>query len=297
MTTTAPSAARPQFVLTFDFEDWHQLVYRRIGREDWRAGSSGFEQQMRTVLDLLDEVGVQATFFVVGVTAERHPRALEDVVARGHEVACHGYEHRRAFQQTPGEFREDVARCLDVIARIGGVKPVGYRAPWFSITRESLWAPEILRDLGFRYDSSLYDSPFVPRRIRPVPRAPFRLGGVGDEAMWEFPVAVWRRGRAFVPLGGGSYWRALPGAALWRGLESVARRSASPVLYFHPYELASEPLRAVLPPGAGRRERLRERSRSAYKNARRDLIAVRIREAAERFRLVSVRDVLGAGMS
>jgi polysaccharide deacetylase family protein (PEP-CTERM system associated) len=286
--------SRPTLVLSFDFEDWHQLVYRRIGREDWRDGSPEFEHQMRTVLDLLDEVGVRATFFVVGVTAERHPQALEHVIARGHEVACHGYEHRRAFQQTPGEFREDVVRCLEVIDRIGGVTPAGYRAPWFSITRDSLWAPNILRELGFRYDSSLYDTPFVPHRIRPIPRSPFRLGAPGGGELWEFPVAVWRRGRALLPLGGGSYWRVLPGPALWRGLESAARRSASPVVYFHPYELAPEPLRAVLPPQATRGERLRERSRSAYKNTRRDLIAARIREAASRFRLVAFRDVLDA---
>ncbi len=122
---------------------------------------------------------------------------------------CHGYEHRRAFQQTPEEFRNDVVRCLDVVERICGVTPIGYRAPWFSITRQSLWAHDILRELGFRYDSSLYDSPFVPRRIRPIPTSPFRIGGGADDELWEFPIAVWRRGRAALPLGGGAYWRAI----------------------------------------------------------------------------------------
>jgi polysaccharide deacetylase family protein (PEP-CTERM system associated) len=249
--TVRDSGPRNTFVLTFDFEDWHQLVHRRIGRLDWRDGSDTFEQHIATLLDLLDDLGVAATFFVAGVTAERHPDALVEVVTRGHEVGCHGYEHRRAYRQTPEEFRLDVARCVGVIERICGVTPAGYRAPWFSITHDSLWAHDILCELGFRYDSSLYDSPRIPRRIQPIPSHPWRIDG-GAGAVWEFPIAVWRRGRIVLPLGGGAYWRALPGVALWRGLASVSRRTAFPVLYFHPYEFAHEPLRVVLPPHASR---------------------------------------------
>ena len=286
-------SVRGTFVLSIDFEDWHQLVHRRIGRPDWPAGSPQFAQHVATLLDLLDELGVSATFFVAGVTADRHPAALEEVVARGHEVGCHGYEHRRAFRQTPAEFRRDIARCVDAVERICGVTPVGYRAPWFSITRDSLWAYEILRDLGFRYDSSLFDSPRIPRRIQPIPTRPSRVAGDGA-ALWEFPVAVWRRGRIVVPVGGGAYWRALPSVALWHGLESLSRETAFPVLYFHPYEFADEALRVVLPPHASGRERARETWRRLSKNTRRDLIGPRLAEAAKRFRLVPFRDVLGA---
>ena len=287
--------ARGAFVLSFDFEDWHQLVYRRIGRADWRDGSAAFEQQISSVLDLLDRLGVSATFFVVGVTAERHRRALEEVVARGHEVGCHGYEHRRAFNQTRAEFRDDVDRCIDIVGSVTGVRPAGYRAPWFSITPESLWAHDILQELGFQYDSSLYDSPLLRRRIHPIPTRPFRVGEARGEGLWEFPIAVLRLGGgAVLPMGGGSYWRALPSAALWQGLETVARRSLYPVLYFHPYEFASEPLRVILPEHATFREHTRETARRLYKNARRDLIPVRISEAAARFRLISFREALDA---
>jgi polysaccharide deacetylase family protein (PEP-CTERM system associated) len=290
---TDAGTAEAAFVLTFDFEDWHQLVYRRIGRPDWRAGSEQFEQHCSKLLDLLDELGVSATFFVAGVTADRHPEALTEVVARGHEVGCHGYEHRRAYRQTPDEFRRDVVRCVDTVERICGVTPVGYRAPWFSITRDSLWAHDILRELGFRYDSSLYDSPRIPRRIQPVPVRPCRIGGDAD-ALWEFPIAVLRQGRMVLPLGGGAYWRALPSVVLWHGLESLSRRSTFPVLYFHPYEFADEPLRVVLPPQASSREQVRETWRRVSKNTRRDLIGARLREAAARFRLVPVRDIFDA---
>lgn len=276
------------FVLTFDFEDWHQIVHRRLGRPDWRSGSPVFEEHVASLLELLDELGLTATFFVAGVTADRHPRALEDVAALGHELACHGYEHRRAYRHPPDVFRDDVTRCMEAIERICGVTPVGYRAPWFSITRDSEWAHGILRELGFRYDSSLYDSPRIPNRIRPVPPRPFRIGG-----LWELPIAVARRGPLVVPVGGGAYWRALPAAALWRSLEHVARTTTLPVLYFHPYEFAARPLRVELAEHAGARDRLRETWRSARKNTRRGLIAPRLREAAARFRFVAARDVLG----
>jgi polysaccharide deacetylase family protein (PEP-CTERM system associated) len=276
-------------VLTFDFEDWHQLVYQQIGRPDWRAGSDAFEKHISTLLDLLDELGVSATFFVAGVTAERHPGALAAVVARGHEVGCHGYDHLRAYRQTPNEFRRDVVRCVDVIQRICGITPVGYRAPWCSITRDSLWAHDVLRELGFRYDSSLFDSPRVRNRIRPIPAHPYRLRGDAD-TMWEFPIAVCRWGRVVLPLGGGAYWRVLPSALLRRGLDDVSRQTTFPVLYFHPYEFAHEPLRVALPPRPRSRERVRETWRYFWQNTRRDLIEPRLRDAAARFRLVPICD-------
>lgn len=275
-------------VLSFDFEDWHQIVRRRLGHDDWRDGDAAFERHVALTLDLLDELDVTATFFVAGVTAERHPDALRAAAARGHEIGCHGHDHRHVYRLTPDEFRDDVRRCLDVIAATCGAEPLGYRAPWFSINRATPWAYGILRELGFRYDSSLYDSPRLRERIRPAPTDPFRV----DEALWEFPVAVARYGRLTLPLGGGTYWRVLPGAVVRRGLGRIARQSAYPVLYFHPYELAPETLEVVLPAGAGRLARLQETRRRIHKNVRRHLIEERIREAASRFRLVPFREVI-----
>jgi hypothetical protein len=178
-----------------------------------------------------------------------------------------------------------------VIERICGVTPVGFRAPWCSITRDSRWAHDVLRDLGFRYDSSLYDSPRTPNRIRPIPAHPYRLGS-NDGGLWEFPIAVCRWGRVVLPLGGGAYWRVLPSAVLRRGLDDVSRQTTYPVFYFHPYEFAREPLRVPLAPRPRPRERVRETWRYVWQNTRRNLIEPRLREAAARYRLVPVRDVL-----
>jgi polysaccharide deacetylase family protein (PEP-CTERM system associated) len=291
MTADPAETGRGTFVLTFDFEDWHQLVYQQKGRAGWQAGSDAFEQHVGNLLDVLDEVGVSATFFVAGVTAERHPAALREVVAKGHEIGCHGYDHRRVDGQTPDEFRRDLVRCIAVIEGICGITPVGYRAPWCSITRDSLWAHDVLRQLGFRYDSSLYDSPRTPNRIRPIPSHPYPVGGDGD-VLWEFPIAVCRWGRVVLPLGGGAYWRVLPSAVLWRGLNDVSRQTAFPAFYFHPYEFAQEPLRVELSARPHPRERVREAWRYVWQNTRRNLIEPRLREAAARYRLVPVRDTL-----
>jgi polysaccharide deacetylase family protein (PEP-CTERM system associated) len=292
-TIDSEGAVSGTFLLTFDFEDWHQLVYQQIGRADWRTGSDAFERHISTLLDLLDDLGVSATFFVAGVTAERHPGALAEVVARGHEVGCHGYEHIRVYDQTPEEFRRDVVRCMEVIERICGLLPVGYRAPWCSITRDSVWAHDVLRELGFRYDSSLFDSPRVRNRIRPIPAHPYGIRGDAD-TLWEFPLAVCSWGRIVLPVGGGAYWRVLPGAVLRRGLNDVSRRTTFPVLYFHPYEFAQESLRVDLPPRPSGRERIREAWRRVWQNTRRDLIEPRLREAAARFELVPVRNIFPA---
>jgi polysaccharide deacetylase family protein (PEP-CTERM system associated) len=289
-----PDAGQRTFVLTFDFEDWHQLVYQQIGRADWRRGSGAFVHHISTLLDLLDELGVTATFFVAGVTADRHPEALVELVARGHEVGCHGYEHmHRVYAQTPDEFRRDVVRCIEAIERICGTTPLGYRAPWCSITRDSRWAHDILRELGFRYDSSLFDSPRVRNRIRPIPAHPYPIAGEGD-TLWEFPLAVSRLGRVVLPVGGGAYWRVLPSTVLWHGLEDVSRSARFPVFYFHPYEFAHEPLHVDLPPQPSARERVRETWRYIWQNTRRNLIEPRLREAARRFRLAPVRDIFPA---
>jgi polysaccharide deacetylase family protein (PEP-CTERM system associated) len=162
-------------LLSIDFEDWHQLVHRRLGRSDWDKRGPALERQTEVVLTLLDELGVKATFFVLGITAARYPELLQEIAARGHEIASHGHAHERVHAQTADSFRADVQRGLETIEARAGVRPIGFRAPAFSITRATPWAYDVLGELGFEYDSSQYDSPRVPNRIAPIPRAPYRL--------------------------------------------------------------------------------------------------------------------------
>jgi polysaccharide deacetylase family protein (PEP-CTERM system associated) len=264
-------------LLSIDFEDWHQLVHRRLGCADWDERHPSFPVHVQSVLDLLDELDAHATFFLLGMTVANYPDLVTEVIERGHDAGSHGYAHRRVHSQTRGAFRADLERSIDAIQRATGRMPTAYRAPAFSINRKTPWAYDVLAELGFSVDSSQYDSPRIPDRIGGIPDAPYRLTTTDGHELWEYPIATWGP----LPIGGGGYWRLLPSAAIRRGLREFD------VLYFHPYEFAGEPLRAQLPPHPALRDRLVAGSRSAWRNAGRGLVARRLREVARTHRLVS----------
>ena len=268
---------RPLLLLSIDLEDWHQLVHRRLGRTDWDRPHPAFPPQVHALLDLLDELGATATFFFLGMTVANYPELAREIVARGHEAASHGFAHTRVYDQSRAEFEADVRRSVEVIEEATSQRPVAYRAPAFSINRRTTWAYDVLADLGFRCDSSQYDSPRIAERIGSIPDAPYRLRLGDTTEIWEFPVATWGP----LPIGGGSYWRVLPPSLIRRGLDDFR------VLYFHPYEFAPEPLRADLPASPTPRQRALAASRSAWRNAGRGLVAKRLRQVAREYRLVS----------
>jgi len=273
---------RPGLLLSIDVEDWHQLVHRRLGVEDWDRAGPAFERQMDAVFALLDDLGARATFFLLGMTVARYPHVAAEIGARGYEIASHGHSHARVYTQTEAEFRADLERSIDVIGEATGKRPVGYRAPAFSINRDTPWAYDVLAGLGFEYDSSQYDSPRIPNRIHPVPETAYRLELGGGSRLWEFPIPSLGR----FPIGGGAYWRVLPASVLVGALGRISW----PVLYFHPYEFDPLPLRADPPQGLAPRRRLLAASRSVLRNPGRRLVAARIRKVAEYFRLTSYEE-------
>jgi len=269
-------------ILTIDLEDWHQLVHRRLGLVDWDRPGPAFERQAHALFGLLDELQARPTVFLLGMTVERYPSVARAIAERGYEIASHGHAHRRVYTQSKDEFRADVRRSIDVIGEATGTRPTGYRAPEFSITRDTPWAYEVLAELGFRYDSSQHDNRRIPNRIDPVPTAPYRIELPAGTSLWELPIPSVRR----VPVGGGAYWRLLPGSAIVRALSAFPW----PVLYFHPYEFDPLPLRAELPDGLGAKQRLFAASRRLLRNPGRGLIAARLRKVAEDFRLTSFEE-------
>jgi peptidoglycan/xylan/chitin deacetylase (PgdA/CDA1 family) len=253
-------------LLSIDFEDWHQLVHRRLGFPEWDRPHAALEQQTLRLLDLLDELDARATFFLLGMTVANQGELVAEIVRRGHEPASHGYAHARVYEQTRDEFRDDLERAAERIGAATGHLPVAYRAPAFSINRRTLWAYDVLAEAGIRYDSSQYDSPRVPDRVGNIPAEPYRLGD-----LWELPVT-----------GGGSYWRVLPP----RNLHEHA------VLYFHPYEFGP-PLRAQLTGGATVKQRLAAAKIVLWRNAGRGLVEKRLRHVAQTHRLVSYDQAYG----
>jgi polysaccharide deacetylase family protein (PEP-CTERM system associated) len=268
-----------------DFEDWRQLALRQAGVVAWDRPNDAFVRQVHALLDLLDEVHGTATFFILGVTAKNYPGLVEEVIARGHEPASHGFAHVRAFEQTPAEFRSDIEKSIRQIVELTGRAPVGFRAPVFSVNRDTVWVYSILAELGFRWDSSQYDSPRVPRRLRGIPATPYALVAPDGARLLEIPLAVRRFGRVSVPIAGGSYWRILPSGLIRRVLPQSAGDPA--VLYFHPHEFDAEVLHPALPPGSS----LRQRAVGGYKyiraNPGRHRLRSCLRRVARDYRLTS----------
>src|ERR1700676_1630410 len=154
----APSAARPVNAFTVDVEDYFHVAALSsvITRDSWATREYRVEANTERLLALLAEHRVHGPFFGLGGVAERPPGLVRRIAQAGHEIACHGFSHQLIYQQSPQEFREETARAKACLEDIIGQAVLGYRAASFSVTRASLWALDVLIDLGFRYDSSIF---------------------------------------------------------------------------------------------------------------------------------------------
>lgn len=222
--------------LTIDVEEYFQVhaFEEIVPRSDWESYPSRVVASTRRVLRLLGEHDVHATFFILGWVADRHPRLVQEIAEAGHEIAAHGYAHELIYRQTRADFAADLDRTIDAITRpLNGIEPVGYRAPSFSITRQSLWALDVLREKGMAYDSSIF--PLVAHDRYGINTAQRFANQVAD-GLWEFPVSTVRFGRKNWPVAGGGYFRVLP---LWITRWAIRRINAEgepAVLYLHPWE-------------------------------------------------------------
>ncbi len=283
MAQAGQAAGGQRLLLSVDFEDWHQLVRRRIGEGNWSQPGPALERQTRALLSVLRELGVRATFFVLGVAARAHPGLVEEVAGEGHELACHGDAHLPVHAQTPEEFARDLRAARSTIEALTGRPPIGYRAPAFSIRRETTWAFRVLAEEGFVYDSSQHDSPMIRGRASPAVARPYQMEAGGGRTLWEFPVAVWRPGPVSVPVGGASYWALMPTPVVLRGL---ARAGVLPGLYLHPHELDPQRLRVTPAPADSAMQKAHGILRATQRNVSRARAAAVLRAIAERHPLI-----------
>jgi polysaccharide deacetylase family protein (PEP-CTERM system associated) len=209
---------------------------------------SRVEESVEKILALLGALSVRATFFTVGQVAERHPAMIRRISQQGHEVACHSYKHELVWRQTPAEFRADVRRARVLLEELTGTAVVGYRAPNYSIRQDQTWAYDILLEEGFLYDSSVYPI-FHDRYGDPdAPRFPYVIRQNGEHTLIEFPIGTLKVFGMNLPIGGGGYFRLLPGAWAQRGIQRVNRLEGQPVMfYFHPWELDPHHPRPPMP--------------------------------------------------
>lgn len=241
--------------LSVDVEDWFQVgaFETVISRSAWENLPRRVERNSHAVLDLFARAGVKATFFTLGWVAERHPGMIRRIVAEGHEIASHGWDHQRVFTMTADQFRSDLRRAHQAIADAAGEAPAGYRAPSFSIDARTPWAHEVLAEEGYAYSSSVapvrhdhYGWPDAPRfAYRPV---------VGSDLL-ELPVTTVEVGGRRLAAGGGGFFRLLPLRLFSWAISRVNASDRRPaIFYFHPWEIDPAQPRVS---GAPLRSRLR----------------------------------------
>jgi polysaccharide deacetylase family protein (PEP-CTERM system associated) len=226
--------------MSIDVEDYfHVSAFEKcISRSDWVELPSRVERNMERVLSLLAQHEATGTFFTLGWVAERFPQVVRSIVGEGHEIASHGYDHIRVSQQTPGQFKEDVKRSKGLLEDITGSRVLGYRAASYSIDERTLWALDILGELGFRYSSSIYPIHHDLYGMPEAPRFAFHHKGNG---LLEIPISTVRLFNINLPCGGGGYFRLMPYLASRWALERLNKAERQPcVFYFHPWELDPE---------------------------------------------------------
>ena len=239
--------------LSVDVEDWYQVgaFEGTIDRADWPGLERRVERNTDAVLALFDRAGVAATFFTLGCVAAAHPALMRRIVAAGHEIASHGWDHARVFTLTPGEFAADVARAQMAIEDASGVAVTGYRAPSFSFDARMPWAYDVLAAAGYRYSSSVAPVAHDHYGWPQAPRHAFRP--LADHPLVELPVATVRvAGRTFAA-GGGGFFRLLPYPLSRWAVSRVNAEERPAAFYFHPWEIdtgqpfvAEAPLRSRL---------------------------------------------------
>lgn len=236
----SPSAdARIVNALTVDVEDYFQVSAfdAVVPRDQWPAFPSRVVDNTHRLLRMFDDAGVKATFFVLGWVADRFPALVDDIARGGHELASHGYGHRLVYELTPDAFREDVRRAKKLIEDRAGTPVHGYRAPSYSITRQSLWALDVLIEEGYTYDASIFPIRHDRYGIPDAPRHPHTLSRASG-TLTEAPPSTVRLGPVNLPVAGGGYFRLLPYAWTRWGIRRVNERERQPaVFYLHPWEI------------------------------------------------------------
>jgi polysaccharide deacetylase family protein (PEP-CTERM system associated) len=245
--------------LSVDVEDWFQVgaFERVIAKADWDRLPQRVERNADAVLALFDQAGVKGTFFTLGWVAERYPALIRRIVAAGHEIASHGWDHDRVFTLTPEAFRADLRRAHAAIADAGGVEPRGYRAPSFSIDARTPWAHQVLAEEGYTYSSSVAPLAHDHYGWREAPRFAFRPLAGSD--LLELPVTTVEVAGRRMAAGGGGFFRLLPYRFSSWAVTRVNQAEQRPaIFYFHPWEIDPEQPRVTAAP---LKSRLRHYSR------------------------------------
>jgi polysaccharide deacetylase family protein (PEP-CTERM system associated) len=229
---------------TVDVEDYfHVEAFANcIDRESWNTAEYRCERNVARILEMLAARDVRGTFFVLGWVAERSPRLVREIAGAGHEIACHGHSHQLVYRQTREQFTNETRHAKELLEDLSGKPVLGYRAASFSITQASMWALDVLIDLGFTYDSSVFPVGHHDNYgIAGAPRGLCRLRAPSGRFLTEAPLSVANAFGLPIPVAGGGYFRLFPywfSRAAMRQIEREEGRSV--IFYVHPWEIDTE---------------------------------------------------------
>jgi polysaccharide deacetylase family protein (PEP-CTERM system associated) len=226
--------------MTVDVEDYFHVaaLSEVIRREDWDGMEYRAEQSTRKLLKLYEEFGVKATFFILGWVARRSPELIREIHRAGHEIACHGMSHQLIYTQTPEQFTAETRQSKALLEDLTGEPVLGYRAASWSITRQSLWALDIIHELGFQYDSSVFPIRHDRYGIPGAPQRPGHITTPSGARLVEFPPSTVSMAGLRLPVAGGGYFRLLPYWLTRHGLRRLNRDLRQPfIFYLHPWEV------------------------------------------------------------
>ena len=242
-------------MMTVDVEDYFQVsaFERVVSRAAWGTCESRVVANTNRLLDLFDDAGVKATFFVLGWIADRFGALVREIGARGHEIASHGYHHQLVYTLTPQQFRDDVRTAKRVLEDACGKPVLGFRAPSYSLVSSSLWALDTLIEAGYIYDASIFPIHHDRYGIPGAQRHPHILQRARG-ALIEVPASTTRVGNVNLPIAGGGYFRLLPYSWARWGIHRVNSLERQPVVfYLHPWEV--DPDQPRMPVGTATRLR------------------------------------------
>lgn len=229
---------RPVHIFTVDVEEYFQVAAfeSTISRADWGVLPARLHRCIGQLLELLAVHGVTATFFCLGWIGRNRPDVVRRIAAAGHEIASHGWSHRRVNQLSPDELRSEARRTKILLEDLTGQAVLGFRAPNFSIVPGAEWAFDVLLEVGYQYDSSIFPVRRGGYGYPGAPTTPYWIRRPGGELL-ELPLATLEWSRLRLPAAGGGYLRQLPYGLVRTAFARADAAGESAVFYVHPWEL------------------------------------------------------------
>ena len=240
-------------ILTFDLEFWQDddLINDYLPKNKEAMPDNILESTL-PLLELLKKYGIKSTFFILGEVAEKYPDLIRKIQEAGHEIACHGYSHRRLDHLSKDEFENKIRLSVDLLRQVSGRSPIGFRAPYFSLNSKTKWALEIIEKYGFVYDSSIfpfetfwYGSHGIPLEIYKISKKDISMID-NDSKITELPLSVYEKGKIKIPVAGGFYFRAVP-LFIYKRLLKLILKKRPAIIYIHPCELYNFVPRVKIP--------------------------------------------------